>query len=138
MKRLERAVAMSTALSLLWIVQARADTSEARAPTQDVVADVRCMMVGFSLGQTHDASTQTAGLMAAYYYLGRLDGRSPKPDLETLVAQQADLMTPAVVKSEAVRCGGELTETGKRLQVVGQHLVQRGEKQQLEKQQEKQ
>jgi hypothetical protein len=65
-------------------------------------------------------------------------GRAPKLDLEALLAEQSAKMTPADIKAEAVRCGSELTQTGKEIQIIGQHLVERGKQLQLQEQQEKQ
>ena len=56
----------------------------------------------------------------AIYYLGRLDAQKPKVDLEALLIDQANRMTPADLKSEAVRCGSELAARGQELQDIGQ------------------
>ncbi len=76
--------------------------------------------------------------MSIFYYLGRLDAHTPKLDLETLIANEAAKWTQADMRSEAVRCGSEITERGKQLQTMAQHLVERGKQQELEQQQQKQ
>jgi hypothetical protein len=113
-------------------------TPQARADTSDATPDVRCLIVGMRMGQIPGATAQTAGIMTLFYYLGRLDAFSPKPDLEVLIESEVRKMSPDDLKSEAVRCGSEITEKGKQLQVIGQHLVERGRQLQLEEQQKKQ
>jgi hypothetical protein len=113
-------------------------TLQAGADTPNATPDVRCMIVGMRMGQVPGATAQTAGIMAIFYYLGRLDALSPKPDLEALIESEVVKMSPDDLKSEAVRCGSEITEKGKQLQVIGQHLIERGKKLQLEEQQKKQ
>jgi hypothetical protein len=98
-------------------------------------ADARCVIVALRLGEIRDASVQMAGLTIAYYYLGRLDALSPKPDLEELIVNEGGKMTVDDIKSESVRCGSEFKEKAKELQVVGQHLTERGKQQELGKQQ---
>jgi hypothetical protein len=117
--RIVRLVAIAMVATAALNARAQADETEA-------TADARCMVVAFSMGRTSNVSLQTASLMAVYYYLGRLDGLSPKPDLEALLAQEATRMTPADLKAEALRCGSELTERGKQIQLMGQHLVELG------------
>ncbi len=112
-------------------------TSQARADTADVNLDVRCVIVAMRMGEAPGVAAQTAAMMSALYYLGRLDAVSPKPDIEALIESELVKMTPEEFKTEAARCGSQLTERGKQLQVMGQHLVQRGKELQLEEQQKK-
>ena len=74
--------------------------------SQDVTPDVRCLVVsGMGISVNTDPSLQTAGIASLFFYLGRLDGRTPKPDIEALVTAESPKMTPADVKSETARCG---------------------------------
>jgi len=129
MKRL-RSLFLTALISVLHVPQGVADT-----PGPAAGANARCVIVALRLGEIHDASVQTAGLMIAYYYLGRLDALSPKPDLEELIANEGGKMTVDDIKSESVRCGSKFKEKAKELQVVGQRLTERGKQQELEKQQ---
>jgi hypothetical protein len=100
----------------LFSVKAHADDGES-------VADVRCVIVAIQIGKMPGAAQQAAATMTALYYLGRLDGRSPKLDLEDLIAKEAVKMTSADFRSEAVRCGNALAEKGDVLQRIGNDLI---------------
>jgi hypothetical protein len=125
------------AASALCSVQTRADPLNAPAGGRNATADARCVLVGLGMMKIRDVTAQTAGVMTTYYFLGRLDALSPKPDLEALLAEASEKMTPADVQSEGVRCGSELTEKGQELKVIGQHLVERGKLQELKERQAK-
>lgn len=132
MDRLKAGVVLMTTLSAaVWVAMVYAGTAD------DAVSDVRCLIVGMNMGKSSDASTQTAGLMSMYYYFGRLDARSPKPDLEQLIASQVVKMTAADLQAEGTRCGSQLSERGKALQLIGQHLAERGKQQELQKRSDK-
>jgi hypothetical protein len=92
----------------------------------DSVADVRCFMVAMQIGKTPGTTQQTAALTGAMYYLGRLDGRSPKLDLESVMVAEEAKMTPADLRSEAVRCGATITARGNEIQRIGKDLIERG------------
>jgi hypothetical protein len=128
MKRSEGLIVTATVLSVLHASPGFADTPGASA-------NARCVIVALRLGEIRDASVQMAGLTIAYYYLGRLDALSPKPDLEELIANEGGKMTADDIKSESVRCGSEFKEKAKELKVVGQHLTERLKQNELEKQQ---
>jgi hypothetical protein len=66
-------------LSEVCNVPAHASPAEPSASGPGVIDDARCVVVGISMGSVRGATPQTAGLMIALYYLGRLDARSPKP-----------------------------------------------------------
>ena len=126
-----------SAPTALFGVHAHADMSDTVASAK-VTADVRCLIVGLGLGNVHGVTAQTAGMMSIFYYLGRLDAHTRKLDLETLIANEAAKWTQADMRSEVVRCGSEITERGKQLQTMAQHLLERGNQQELEQQQQKQ
>jgi hypothetical protein len=64
--------------------------------------------------------------MLAFYYIGRLDGRAPKLDIEGLMAQEIRRMTPADYDSEAKRCGNGLAEKGREITEIGKRLAEHG------------
>jgi hypothetical protein len=128
----------SKGASLAIVTLAMFCTPQARADTSDAIPDIRCVLVGMKMGQVPGATAQTAGIMTMFYYIGRLDALSPKPDLEALIESEVRKMSSDDLKSEAVRCGSEITAKGKQLQVIGQHLMERGKQLQLEEQQKKQ
>jgi hypothetical protein len=110
-------------LGLIWI----AVLPPAQAQDPDSTADVRCILVGFRLGQMPDQTQRSSGMMLALYYIGRLDGREPQLDIEKLVVEQLASMTSADYASEAVRCGNSLTTKGQQITRIGQNLIKRGQ-----------
>ena len=129
---------LSALAVLLCSLSADAEAPDADASSRATSADVRCMIVATQMGQVPGAAAQTAGLLAMYYYLGRLEGRAPDADLATLIEDEVRTWTAADNQSERMRCGSEITAMGKRLQVIGERLVAHGKKQELEERQSKQ
>jgi hypothetical protein len=77
--------------------------------------------------QQQSTEFQTAGMMSAMYYLGRLDGRAPKADIESMLASQVSSMTGEDYSQEAKRCGTTLQGRGAQMQQIGQNLIRRGQ-----------
>jgi hypothetical protein len=119
---------MSTArLFLVLVLAIPLFSAKSHADDTDNTADVRCLMVMLVvLAKAPGATEQTAAITSAMYYLGRLDGRSPKLSLEDALAAEGAKMTPADFRSEAVRCGTTITERGKQIQGMGKDLIERG------------
>lgn len=86
------------------------------------VADAQCMIVGAQLSASKDAQQRVPGQMILMYYLGRIDGRSPKADLRTLIKNQTQKMTEADFKSAASRCGKEFSARGDAVVEIGKSL----------------
>jgi len=100
----------------------------AQAPQGETIEDVRCVIVGMKMGSTGNSTQQSAGMMTALYYIGRLDGREPKLDIEVLLAKELVKMTPADFSREATRCGSHLTEKGKEITKIGEDMTELGRK----------
>ena len=63
------------------------------------------------------------------YWLGRLDGRTPKLNLEDRIIEASlYLQKPGVMQSEAVRCGKFLAVRGKAEEDMGKRITERGRK----------
>ena len=92
------------------------------AQDADTVADVRCVAVGIRSAVLPDSNQNSAGLLMALYFIGRLDGRDPKLDLEASLSEQLAKMTAADFRTEAARCGNGLTIKGAQITRVGQDL----------------
>jgi hypothetical protein len=99
---------------------------QVRAQDADTTGDIRCVVVALRIS-TMPAAPQQSAVMLALYYIGRLDGRAPKLDLEDLIIKELGKMTAADYASEAQRCGGSLTEKGQQITKIGQDLIQRGQ-----------
>ena len=93
------------------------------AQDADTVADVRCVAVGIRSAELPDSRQKSTGLLMALYFIGRLDGRNPKVELEALLAAQVAKMTAADFAAEATRCGQSLASKGAQITKVGQDLL---------------
>ena len=98
----------------------------ARAEDADSIADVRCVVVGMRFAEMTDPGLQSSGRMLALYYIGRLDGRTPKLDIEKLMVQEITRMSDVDYSTEGQRCGSSLTEKGKEITRIGKDMIERG------------
>jgi hypothetical protein len=103
-------------------------SAQTRAQEAETIADVRCVVVGTRLAQMADPTQRSAGMMLSMYYIGRLDGRVPKLDLEELLIKELSMMTTSDYGSEAKRCGGALQTRGQEIARIGKDLVEKGQK----------
>jgi hypothetical protein len=60
--------------------------------------------------------------MLAVYHLGRLDSRAPDAEVEGLIEKEAEKMTAAEFRANAVRCGKALTLKGQEIQKIASDL----------------
>jgi hypothetical protein len=99
-----------------------------RADAQDAVtiADIRCVVVGMQLSGMVNSALQPRGILLTLYYIGRLDGRVPKLDIESLLIEETGKMESADYASEGRRCEAGLTEKGQQIIELGKHLIERG------------
>jgi hypothetical protein len=95
----------------------------AMAQDAATVADLRCVAVGIRSAELPDSRQKSTGLLMALYFIGRLDGRDPKLDLEALLSEQLSKMTAADFTAEAARCGSSLASKGAQITHVGQDLL---------------
>jgi hypothetical protein len=100
----------------------------AQAVGQDAVTigDVRCVVIGMQIAGTAPPAEQSTGIFMTLYYLGRLDGRRTKADVEKLIIAQASMMTGADYAAETMRCEAGLTEKGRQIAKIGAGLTQHG------------
>jgi hypothetical protein len=120
MKKLHR---LSVLLAVLGLVSARAEAQDAAT-----IADIRCVVVGMQLSGMANSPQQSRGIVLTWYYIGRLDGRMPKLDIEDLLIKETSKMTASDYASEARRCGASLAEKGQKVTQIGQDLIERGKK----------
>jgi hypothetical protein len=107
----------------LLMVALSAAPLEVMAQDADTIADVRCVAVGIRAAELPDSRQKSTGLLMALYFIGRLDGRDPKLDLEALLATQLAKMSAADFTTEATRCGTSLATKGAQITQVGQDLL---------------
>ncbi len=93
------------------------------AQPDTVTPDVRCLMIGMAMTNAPDPKIRTGGLMAIYYYLGRLDPKLPAAQLEARIRAEARAMTQDKAKADAQRCGQQLTARQSGLQAMAKRLA---------------
>ena len=103
-----------------WSVQTSAQDAE-------MIADVRCFIIGVRISEMPDSNMHSAGTMLSLYYIGRLDARVPRPNIEELMIKEISTMTTADYGSEAKRCGASLRDKGQEITRIGRDMIQRGQ-----------
>ena len=88
------------------------------------IADVRCVVVGMQIAGVANSSQQSRGIFMTLYYIGRLDGRGVKVNVEALIVQEANKMTSVDYVSESKRCEAGLTEKGQQITQIGRDLTE--------------
>jgi hypothetical protein len=63
--------------------------------------------------------------IVSQYFLGRIDARMPRLDLEEAIASEGEAMTEAEVKSLIVSCSTTVESRGKDLVKIGENLQKR-------------
>src|ERR1700753_1828152 len=66
--------------------------------------DIKCLAVSLKLSSSLDPDDLSEGMLSTMYWLGRLDGIVPKPDLEKQMQAGAFDMRPADQKAEVAHC----------------------------------
>jgi hypothetical protein len=112
--------ALALALAATPALAARADTAD-----DPSTADLKCLIVGFTMAQSTDPTQADAGKIVSFYYLGRLDGRDPSYDLEGRLVEVSSHMTPDEIRAAATRCGAALQARGQSIQAIGERLKAR-------------
>lgn len=106
--------------------------SAAPASAQDPVlpinpedaADLQCVaLAALIMGSDQELATQIAP--ALFYYLGRLEGRSPDVDWITRAAEYSEALTPQTLPPIQQRCGGEMAAKGQELIAKGEAYSRR-------------
>src|ERR1700761_400168 len=75
------------------------------------------------LSQSPDERARAVSLGTIMYFLGKLDGRSPKYDLQTHLLDVQSHMTQDVLVSEAKRCEGEIKTRADAVNTIGHNLA---------------
>jgi hypothetical protein len=116
---------MSIRVSLLTFMTAIAIVPTAIAQDADgsVTADARCVLAGIRAKELPDSREKSTGLLMELYFIGRLDGRSPKVDVKALLTEQIGKMSRSDFESETARCGNSIKTKGQQITQLGQDLL---------------
>ena len=87
--------------------------------------DVECV-AALAVAASEAQGEQLTGLaMITFYFVGRLDGRVPKLDLESALAEEAPALTEARVKALITSCSAQYLKRANDMQAVGKSLESR-------------
>jgi hypothetical protein len=102
-------------LALALFAPARAE--DAASPT-----DMKCFVVMVIGASSSNPSLRDASAVAALYYLGRIDGRTPQLDLRLAVEETMKEIRSNDVRPEALRCSAELKARGQTVREMGARI----------------
>ena len=85
-------------------------------------ADVTCVFVGMRMSQSPDAATRAVSVGTIMYFMGKLDGRSPKYDLLPHLTEVQSRMSQDLLITEAKRCEDEISVRGNTINAAGRSL----------------
>jgi hypothetical protein len=113
---------MIRAIAIVSLVLAPAVSAGQPSPTSAAEdADARCLGV-FSLeADSDDKASQDNGKVGAVYFAGKLRGRNPAVDFETMLRRAIPALE-ASLASEKVRCFTELRAVGTAMAAAGNAL----------------
>jgi hypothetical protein len=89
------------------------------------IDDVHCFLVAIKMADSNQPALQTRGLMGQFYWMGKLDGRTPGIDTETAVMAELPKMLGELFEREYARCDKELRTRGNAELEMGQDLHKR-------------
>ena len=124
-----------TPIVLIALALAGASPASAAESTNDVrclIAVSRLVDINAETKQLSQEAAQTTALLGTMYFMGKLEGRDPRLNIENAMVAEATKMTVEQLQSELIRCGGEMRSIGQKWDDIGKNLVRRG--QELQKQ----
>ena len=125
-----------TPIVLLTLALAGVGPASAAESTNDVrclVAISRLVDINAETKQLSQEAAQTTALLGTMYFMGKLEGRDPRLNIEDAMVAEVSKMTVGQLQSELIRCGGEMRSVAQKWDDIGKNLVKRG--QELQKQQ---
>ncbi|HEX3809934.1 MAG TPA: hypothetical protein VHW02_09555 [Rhizomicrobium sp.] len=115
-------VAVTTALILSIPSHAQSETSLPKLDSP-MTADVQCLVAIMETREKIDRLMPGVSQGLVMYYFGKLDGRNPNLDLETMIRDVSHKMSSTDIGAADMRCGRQLTKRGLYLSTIGQHLM---------------
>src|SRR6266850_5941521 len=106
-----------TPIALLALALAGARPASAAESTNDVrclVAVSRLVDINAETKKLSEEAAQTTALLGTMYFMGKLEGRNPRLNIENAMVAEASKMTVEQLQSELIRCGGEMRTIGQK------------------------
>ena len=116
MTRIDRC---ALALAAMTLVAAGSARAQPKAPD---AKDLQCLVTTFIMADSKEDQIKQAGALGAFYYLGKIEGRSPGADLDKPIIELAGKLTAEDIKAYGERCGAELKAEGQSVQALGERL----------------
>jgi hypothetical protein len=95
------------------------------ADAPELKADLRCLVVMVNLSAAPENAKKMEALIGGFYFMGRLDARDPRLDIEKRVIAEVQAMTPAEVVEENVRCEKEFHARVDALATMSENIAKR-------------
>ncbi|MBU1323984.1 MAG: hypothetical protein KJ676_01945 [Alphaproteobacteria bacterium] len=95
-------------------------------PNPQDAADMQCMALVVVLMGTADEAMAAQLSPGLFYYLGRLEGRTPGTDWINVAGEYAALSTVEQLFSVQQRCAAEMTAKGREMIEKGEAMQRRG------------
>jgi hypothetical protein len=89
-------------------------------------ADIQCLIVGARLSESPSPSVKLSGGMLMTYFLGRVDGRTPDANIESLIVEELRAMSSDEVAEASRRCTAEFSRRGVEFTKIGNALARKG------------
>jgi hypothetical protein len=121
MTRIDRCAMALAGAALLAAGSARA---QPKAPDPQ---DLQCLVVTFIMADSKDEGTKAAGALGAFFYLGKIQGKTPGADLDKPIMDLAGNLSANDIKAYGERCGAELKAEGQAVSALGQRLQKAGQ-----------
>jgi hypothetical protein len=102
-------------------------------PDDPVDRDVRCFYVYMAIGTSDKPDLQAAAIVGTFFWYGRLSGKLDDTELEKRVSTVIEAQTPDGLQADAQRCGAEMAQRGQAMRLLGEHLQEKGQADDLKK-----
>lgn len=115
-----------TSLAVAMLMFARIPAVRANSALIETKADIQCLIVGARLSDSSSPGEKLSGGMLMTYFLGRIDGRTPHANIESLIVKELRAMSSADLAGAARRCRAEFSKRGVEFTSIGNALARGG------------
>lgn len=111
-----------------FLLLAAAPLLVAAGPAMDAETrkDLRCFIAVSAMSDQADEKSASSVAIVAQYFLGRIDARAPRLNLEEAIATEAKLITDADFKALVTSCSQTVMQRGNQIMEIGKRLEARG------------
>lgn len=88
----------------------------------EATTELRCILLSGNMASAKDPQARQAGMMMAFYFLGRLDKKFSAAELQKRLTTEAETITADKLRAAATTCGEQLKARGAFLEDLGGKL----------------